>query len=87
MENTENANVAPPAGGRGEMSLAIVERDRWYFVVDCKICNRSAVISEAPSPEDVPNAGMVAFSWKCPHCGKRRTYRPSEIERHQGIYI
>jgi hypothetical protein len=67
--------------------LDIVERGQWYFVVDCKNCNRHAVLREAPFPEDVAEPVLATFPWRCPYCGDKRMCRPEQVQRTQGIYI
>jgi hypothetical protein len=74
-------------GSVGEIRLNIVERDKWYFVVECRNCDRATVLREAPAPEEVAKPVMPAFPWKCRYCGKKQRFRTEQVERCQGIYI
>lgn len=64
--------------------MYIVERDKWYFVIDCIRCQRSTVLNEARGPmaESIPEN----FSWKCPYCSNRQNGR-EQVQLCQGIYI
>ncbi len=67
--------------------MNIVERDKWYYVVDCGKCDRGMVLSEARSSEEVARPGMATFFWKCPYCGNRQIVHQEKVERCQGIYL
>jgi len=64
--------------------MDIVERDKWYFVIDCGRCQRSTVLSEAPGPmaKSIPED----FFWNCPYCGNRQSGQ-EQIQLCKGIYI
>ncbi len=70
-----------------EFGLNIVERDKWYYVIDCGNCNRVNVLREAPALAEVANPAMPAFSWKCPYCGRKQFIQAERVERCQGIYV
>jgi len=44
-----------------EFGLNIVERDKWYYVIDYGNCNRVNVLREAPALAEVANPAMPAF--------------------------
>lgn len=69
-----------------------VERDKWYFLIDCPICNRGTVLREARGPDDALKAAAMEpaierFSWKCSNCGTRQTVYSEQIQLCQGIYL
>ena len=66
--------------------MNIVERDKWYFVIDCERCRRGTVLREAPSPAEAEKPIIKDFSWKCPYCGNRQN-GTKQIQCCQGIYI
>jgi len=63
----------------------IVERDTWYFVIDCGKCDRGVVVGEARSPKSP--AAVPGTFWKCPYCGHKQSYETIEVQRCQGIYL
>jgi hypothetical protein len=65
--------------------MTTVERDKWYFLVDCIKCDRAAVLGEAP--EGIAEPAVTTFALKCPHCGLKQTFQAQQVQRHQGIYI
>lgn len=67
--------------------MIVVERDKWYYVVDCMGCDRPTVLREAPDPDEVPGVGLRSFAWKCPYCRERQTSPGEQIARCQGIYL
>ncbi len=75
------------ASRSGDRRLIIVDRNAWYLLIDCKNCGRCSVLGEAPSPQELPELKLAAFSRRCPYCGATGVYQPAEVERVQGIYI
>jgi hypothetical protein len=69
------------------VSMDHVERDKWYLLIDCPICDRGTVLREAPNPNDAEEPTIGRFSWKCPYCGTRQIAYSEQIQRCQGIYI
>jgi hypothetical protein len=67
--------------------MNIVERDRWYYVVDCGKCQRTTVLADVSPSTENAQLTLENLSWQCRHCGKKQTTRPEEIQRCQGIYI
>ncbi len=73
--------------GHLAMLMNFVERDKWYYVVDCQRCERGLVLREAPAAEDVASPALAALPWKCPQCGTRQIVHRGQVERCQGIYL
>jgi DNA-directed RNA polymerase subunit RPC12/RpoP len=65
----------------------IVDRDKWYFLIECENCDRAMVLSDAPSPQEIAEPTITALYRKCPHCGHKQTYQPEQVQRFQGIYL
>lgn len=67
--------------------MMIIERDKWYYIIDCRNCDRPAVLGEAPASEEMARSAMPAFSWQCPHCRERQIVLGERVVRCQGIYV
>ncbi len=67
--------------------MTIIERDKWYFVIDCENCDRGTVVKEAPAPGEVARPEIASISWKCRYCGNRQIIQQEHLQRCQGIYI
>jgi predicted RNA-binding Zn-ribbon protein involved in translation (DUF1610 family) len=72
--------------GRSGCFMRIVEREKWYLLIECANCERGSVLCEAASLTDTEST-TKAFSWRCPYCGDKGIYRPEQVQRLQGIYV
>jgi hypothetical protein len=84
-DNAKRANLTGAV--LGEIWLDSVERDKWYFVVDCGKCDCATVLGEAPSPKEVARPTLPDLRWRCPRCGKKQSCRAEQVQRCEGIYI
>ena len=64
-----------------------VERDKWYFIVDCGNCARGAILREASSPDELAQPRISAFLLKCSYCGHKEVYQSEQLQCHQGLYL
>jgi hypothetical protein len=69
------------------MRMLIVERDKWYSVIDCRKCDRGVTLGEMLSSEEGARVPAIGSFWKCPHCGFRQIVRDKQVQQCQGIYI
>ena len=67
--------------------MLIVERDKWYSVIDCRKCDRGVTLGEMLSSEEGARVPAIGSFWKCPHRGFRQIVRDKQVQQCQGIYI
>ena len=63
------------------MPLSICELFEWYLVVTCKRCGLRQPLHRDTSKGK--STLLLSYEWRCIHCGRVATYKPSEIERYQ----
>lgn len=69
------------------MRMLIVERDKWYSVIDCRKCDRGVTLGEMLSSEGRRAGACNRVVLEMPHCGFRQIVRDKQVQQCQGIYI